>query len=116
FVAGLDPVGLSGFAKTESTRALVPAAVAGSWVIQVGSFANSKAAQAALERATASLPASIRSHGAASLDEVQASDKRLHRSRLTNLSQQEAIDGCKKLSQHKIYCAALQVSSSTTTR
>jgi D-alanyl-D-alanine carboxypeptidase len=116
FVAGLDPVGLSGFAKTEPARALVPAAVAGSWVIQVGSFANSKAAQAALERATASLPASIRSHGAASLDEVQVSDKTLHRARLTNLSQQEAIDGCKKLSQHKIYCSALQVSAWTTTR
>jgi D-alanyl-D-alanine carboxypeptidase len=116
FVAGLDPVGLSGFAKTEPARALVPAAVAGSWVIQVGSFTNSKAAQAALERATASLPASIRSHGAASLDEVQVSDKTLHRARLTNLSQQEAIDGCKKLSQHKIYCSALQVSAWTTTR
>jgi len=116
FVAGLDPVGLSGFAKSESARALVPATVAGSWVIQVGSFANSKAAQAALERATASLPASIRSHGAASLDEVQVSDKTLHRARLTNLSQQEAIDGCKKLSQHKIYCSALQVSAWTTTR
>lgn len=116
FVAGLDPVGLSGFAKSEPARALVPAAVAGSWVIQVGSFANSKAAQAALERATASLPASIRSHGAVSVDEVQMSDKTLHRARLTNLSQQEAIDGCKKLSQHKIYCSALQVGSWTTTR
>ena len=44
------------------------------------------------------------------------SDKTLHRARLTNLSQQEAIDGCKKLSQHKIYCSALQVSAWTTTR
>ncbi|MBS0523375.1 MAG: D-alanyl-D-alanine carboxypeptidase [Proteobacteria bacterium] len=116
FVAGLDPVGLSGFTKAEPARALVPAAIAGSWVIQVGSFANSKAAQAALERATASLPASIRSHGAVSVDEVQVSDKTLHRARLTNLSQQEAIDGCKKLSQHKIYCSALQVGAWATTR
>jgi D-alanyl-D-alanine carboxypeptidase len=116
FVAGLDPVGLSGFTKSEPAHALVPTAVAGSWVIQVGSFANSKAAQAALERATASLPASIRSHGAVAVDEVQVSDKTMHRARLTNLSQQEAIDGCKKLSQHKIYCSAMQVSAWTTTR
>ena len=116
FVAGLDPVGLTGFTKSEPARALVPAGIAGSWVIQVGSFANSKAAQAALERANASLPASIRSHGAMSVDEVQVSDKTMHRARLTNLSQQDAIDGCKKLSQHKIYCSAMQVSAWTTTR
>jgi len=116
FVAGLDPVGLSGFTKGEQTHALVPAGIAGSWVIQVGSFANSKAAQAALERASASLPASIRSHGAMTVDEVQVSDKTMHRARLTNLSQQDAIDGCKKLSQHKIYCSAMQVSAWTTTR
>ncbi|HEY4167863.1 MAG TPA: D-alanyl-D-alanine carboxypeptidase [Reyranella sp.] len=116
FVAGLDPVGLTGFTKSEPARALVPAGIAGSWVIQVGSFTNSKSAQAALERANASLPASIRSHGAMSVDEVQVSDKTLHRARLTNLSQQDAIDGCKKLSQHKIYCSALQVGTWTTTR
>jgi D-alanyl-D-alanine carboxypeptidase len=116
FVSGLDPVGLSGFAKAEPTHALIPASVAGSWVIQVGSFANSKAAQAALERANASLPASIRSHGAMAVDEVQVSDKTMHRARLTNLSQQDAVDGCKKLSQHKIYCSAMQVSAWTSTR
>jgi D-alanyl-D-alanine carboxypeptidase len=116
FVAGLDPVGLSGFAKSDPIRALIPADIAGSWVIQIGSFANSKAAQAALERATASLPAAIRSHGAVSVDEVQVSDRTLHRARLTNLSQQEAIDGCKKLSQHRIHCSALQVGAWTTTR
>ena len=116
FVAGLDPVGLSGFTKSEPAHALVPADIAGSWVIQVGSFANSKAAQAALERASASLPAAIRSHGAMAVDEVQVSEKTMHRARLTNLSQQDAIDGCKKLSQHKIYCSAMQVSAWTTTR
>jgi len=116
FVSGLDPVGLSGFTKSEPARALVPATVAGSWVIQVGSFANSRAAQAAVERASASLPASIRSHGAVTVDEVQVSDKTMHRARLTNLSQQEAIDGCKQLSQHKIYCSAMQVSAWTATR
>ena len=116
FVSGLDPGGLSGFAKSEPARALVPAAVAGSWVIQVGSFTNSHAAQAALARATASLPAAIRAHGAVTVDEVQVSDKTLHRARLTNLSQQEAVDGCKKLSQHKIYCSALQVGAWTATR
>jgi hypothetical protein len=43
-----------------------------------------------------------------SIDEVQVSDKTLHRARLTNLSQQEAVDGCKKLSARKIRCSALE--------
>ena len=53
-------------------RSGAPAAAApsgpsiGSWVIQVGSFSDSQAAQLALERASAALPDSIRSHGAAS--------------------------------------------------
>ncbi|HYD07765.1 MAG TPA: serine hydrolase [Reyranella sp.] len=88
-----------------------PTSIAGSWVIQVGSFSDSRAAQAALERATGALPEATRSHGAAAIDEVQLSDKTLHRARLTNLSQQEAIDGCKRLSKHKIQCSALQVTT-----
>ena len=31
--------------------------------------------------------------------------------RLINLSQDEAINGCKKLSQRKIYCSAIQVTA-----
>jgi D-alanyl-D-alanine carboxypeptidase len=117
FVSGLDPAGLSGFTKGEQqARAIVPAEVAGSWVIQIGSFANSKAAQQALERASASLPPTTRSHGAVAVDEIQVSDKTMHRARLTNLSQQEAVDGCKKLSLHKINCSAMQVTAWTTTR
>lgn len=83
----------------------------GSWVIQVGSFNDSHAAELALERATSVLPDPIRAHGAASIDEVQMAQKTFHRARLTNLSQTEAIDGCKKLSQRKIYCSALQVTA-----
>jgi len=45
------------------------------------------------------------------VDEVQVSEKTLHRARLINLSQQEAVDGCKRLSQHKIHCAAIHVSA-----
>jgi hypothetical protein len=116
-ISQLDGRGLAGFAKSEPTgvnRALLPApsvptSVAGSWVIQVGSFSDSRAAQAALERATGALPDSIRGHGAVTVDEVQVSDRTLHRARLINLSQQEAVDGCKRLSQHKITCSALQV-------
>ena len=37
--------------------------------------------------------------------------KTLHRARLTNLSQEEATDGCRRLSQRKIYCSAIQVSA-----
>jgi D-alanyl-D-alanine carboxypeptidase len=123
FVPGVGPLdakSLGGFVRAEpatSSRALVastappPASIAGSWVIQVGSFSDSRAAQAALERAAGVLPESIRAHGAVSVDEVQISDKTLHRARLTNLSQQEAVDGCKKLSQRKIHCAALQASA-----
>jgi D-alanyl-D-alanine carboxypeptidase len=88
-----------------------PAAPAAGWVIQVGSFSDSRTAQAALERASGALPDPIRSHGAATVDEVQLAQKTLHRARLTNLSQEEAVDGCKKLSQRKIYCSAIQVTA-----
>jgi D-alanyl-D-alanine carboxypeptidase len=122
FVPGIDAAGLSGFTRTgpaTPARALVsgpPAGVAGSWVIQVGSFSDSRTAQAAVERASASLPEAIRAHGAATVDEVQVSDRTMHRARVTNLSQQEAIDGCRRLSERKIYCSALQVTAWTTTR
>jgi D-alanyl-D-alanine carboxypeptidase len=90
----------------------VPAPVAqGGWVIQVGSFSDSRAAQAALERASSALPEAIRSHGAATVDEVKHGQKTVHRARLTNLSQDEATDGCKRLSQRKIYCSAIQVTA-----
>jgi D-alanyl-D-alanine carboxypeptidase len=83
----------------------------GSWVIQVGSFGDSRAAQNALERASAALPDPIRSRGAPTIDEVQLAQKTLHRARVTNLSQAEAIDGCKRLEQRKIFCSALQVTA-----
>lgn len=83
----------------------------GSWVIQVGSFTDARAAEAALGRAAALLPDAIRSHGAATVDEVQMGQKTLHRARLTNLSQNEALQGCKKLEQKKLYCAAVQVTA-----
>ena len=83
----------------------------GSWVIQVGSFNESQSAELALERATSALPDAIRSHGAATIDEIQMAQRTFHRARLTNLSQTEAIDGCKQLSQRKIYCSALQVTA-----
>jgi hypothetical protein len=97
--------------KVATVASLIPAAAppATGWVIQVGSFGDSRAAQAALERATGALPDSIRSHTAAAVDEIQLAQKTLHRARLTNLSQDEATDGCKRLSQRKIYCSAIQV-------
>ena len=83
----------------------------GSWVIQVGSFNDGHSAELALERATSALPDPIRSHGSATIDEVQMAQRTFHRARLTNLSQTEAIDGCKKLTQRKIFCSALQVTA-----
>jgi D-alanyl-D-alanine carboxypeptidase len=105
--------------KTATIASLIPAAPTPSaapaqgagWVIQVGSFGDSKAAQAALERASGALPDSIRAHSAATVDEIQLQQKTLHRARLTNLSQEEATDGCKRLAQRKIYCSAIQVSA-----
>ena len=87
------------------------AATLGSWVIQVGSFSDSNAALAALERATAALPEAIRSHGAVTVDEVQMAQKTLHRARLINLTQEEAVGGCKRLEQRKIFCSAVQVTA-----
>jgi D-alanyl-D-alanine carboxypeptidase len=95
----------------------VPAPAArGGWAIQVGSFGDSRTAQAVLERATVALPNAIRSHGAATVDEVRVSKKTLHRARLTNLSQEEATDGCKRLSQRKISCTAVQIGSWSASR
>ncbi|WP_296383109.1 D-alanyl-D-alanine carboxypeptidase [Reyranella sp.] len=118
FVPGIGPLdgrSLAGFTKSEPSAVVhastAPATIAGSWVIQVGSFSDSRAAQAALERATGALPEATRGHGAVTIDEVQLPDKTLHRARLTNLSQQEAVDGCKKLSARKIHCSALQITA-----
>src|SRR5258707_6639387 len=102
--------------RVATAAAVVPPAspsapATGSWVIQVGSFSDANAALAALERATSALPDVIRSHGAATIDEVQMAQKTLHRARLTNLSQDEAIAGCKRLEQRKIYCSAVQVTA-----
>jgi D-alanyl-D-alanine carboxypeptidase len=85
--------------------------ILGSWVIQVGSFADSRSAQLALERATSALPDTIRTHSAMAVDEIQMAQKTFHRARLTNLSQEEALDGCKRLGQRKIYCSAIQVTA-----
>ena len=81
----------------------------GSWVIQVGSFNDAQAAQLALERASSAL-VDMRSLTAA-VDEVQMANKTFHRARLTNLSQAQAVDGCKRLEKKKIYCSALQVTA-----
>ena len=83
----------------------------GSWVIQVGAFSEPQAAQIALERATAALPSPARANAAATVDEVQMANKVFHRARLINLSQEQAIDGCKRLEKRKIYCSPLQVTA-----
>ena len=81
----------------------------GSCVIQVGSFSDPQAAQAALERATAALPDSR--SASAIVDEVQMANRVFHRARLINLSQEQAIEGCKRLEKRKVYCSALQVTA-----
>ena len=98
---------------TTSPTAPLPlgAPTIGSWVIQVGSFNENRSAELALERASSTLPETIRAHGSATIDEVQMAQRKFYRARLGNLSQTEAIDGCKKLSQRKIYCSALQVTA-----
>ena len=98
-------------APAAALRGFAAAAPTPGWVIQVGSFSDSHAAQVALERASGLLPDAIRAHGAATVDEVQVSQKTVHRARLTNLSQEEAVDGCKRLSQQKIFCSAIQVTA-----
>jgi D-alanyl-D-alanine carboxypeptidase len=84
---------------------------AANWVIQVGSFSDSQSAQSALERATSVLPEQVRTRGAPTIDEVQMGPKTFHRARLANLSQGEAVDGCRLLEQRKIYCAAVQITA-----
>jgi D-alanyl-D-alanine carboxypeptidase len=83
----------------------------GSWVIQVGSFADSQAAQLALGRASSVLSENQRLTSSATIDEVQMANKTFHRARITNLSQADAVDGCKRLEKKKIYCSALQVTA-----
>ena len=82
----------------------------GSWVIQVGSFSDPQAAQLALERAASTLADMSFGHATA-VDEVQMANKTFHRARLTNLSQGQAVDGCKRLEKKKIYCSAIQVTA-----
>jgi len=81
----------------------------GTWVIQVGSFNDPQAAQLALERAASTLV--DMSSVTAAVDEVQMANKTFHRARLTNLSQAQAVDGCKRLEKKKIYCSAIQVTA-----
>lgn len=83
----------------------------GSWVIQVGSFNDAEAAQLALGRASMALAENQRLTASASIDEVQMANKTFHRARLTNLSQAQAVDGCKRLEKKKIYCSAIQVTA-----
>ena len=124
-VAKAEPAAVPTFApappavmRVATTAAALPASdptpAIGSWVIQVGSFSDSNAALAALERATAVLPEATRAHGATTIDEVQMAQKTLHRARLINLSQEEAVGGCRRLEQRKIYCSALQVTALNT--
>jgi D-alanyl-D-alanine carboxypeptidase len=88
-----------------------PSPAVGSWVIQVGSFSDSRAAELALQRASSALPEAIRLHTALTIDEVDMAHKTFHRARFMNLSQEDAIEGCRRLEQRKIYCAALQVTA-----
>lgn len=92
-----------------AANAAASGASIGSWVIQIGSFGEPQAAQLALERASSTL-ADMRS-ASATVDEVQMANKTFHRARLTNLSQAQAVDGCKRLEKKKIYCAAIQVTA-----
>ncbi|MDP2333960.1 MAG: D-alanyl-D-alanine carboxypeptidase family protein [Reyranella sp.] len=100
----------AGFVAPAPAMSASAAPTLGSWVIQVGSFSEAQAAQLALERAAASLPTQAKS-AAAMVDEVQLASRTFHRARLTNLSQEQAIDGCKQLEKKKIYCAALQITA-----
>ncbi len=88
----------------------IPAPPIGTWVIQIGSFGDSRAAQLALERAASALP-DMRSRSAVSVDEVQLAQKTFHRARVINLSQEDAMEGCRRLEQRKIYCSAIQVTA-----
>jgi D-alanyl-D-alanine carboxypeptidase len=93
----------------EGSAAAPAGPMIGSWVIQVGSFSDPQAAHLALERAASTL--SDMSSVTAAVDEVQMANKTFHRARLTNLSQGQAVGGCKRLEKKKIYCAALQVTA-----
>jgi D-alanyl-D-alanine carboxypeptidase len=83
----------------------------GSWVIQVGSFSDPQAAQLALERAASLMPNGMLSTASATVDEVHMASKTFHRARILNLSQAQAVDGCKQLEKRKVYCSAIQVTA-----
>ena len=87
----------------------------GSWVIQVGSFSDSRPPSWPWNAPSAALPDSMRSATARRAStRCRWPTRRFHRARLTNLSQDEAVDGCKQLSKRKIYCSAIQVTAWTT--
>lgn len=109
FVPPAPPTPAAPAAFTAAPPAASDTPALGSWVIQVGSFSEPQAAQAALERATAALP-DARS-ASAIVDEVQMANRVFHRARLINLSQDQAVEGCKRLEKRKVYCSALQVTA-----
>lgn len=106
-----SPVRVATTAATVPAAPAAPPASTANWVIQVGSFSDSRAAQSALERATSALPEPLRARGAATIDEVQMGPRTFYRARLANLSQGDALDGCRALDQRKIYCAAVQITA-----
>ena len=109
--ASIDQRNSTGSVASAEGSAVVSGPAIGSWAIQVGSFSDTQAAQQALERASSVLPSSTRSAAAASIEEVQMATKTFHRARLTNLSQPQAVEGCKALEKRRIYCSALQVTA-----
>jgi D-alanyl-D-alanine carboxypeptidase len=108
--ASIDQRAASAAVPAEGSAAMAGPAI-GSWVIQLGSFSDAQAAQLALGRANMALPGTTRSSAAATVEEVQMAAKTFHRARLINLSQAQALDGCKALEKRKIYCSALQVTA-----
>jgi D-alanyl-D-alanine carboxypeptidase len=51
------------------------------------------------------------STASATVDEVHMASKTFHRARILNLSQAQAVDGCKQLEKRKVYCSAIQVTA-----
>jgi D-alanyl-D-alanine carboxypeptidase len=110
--AAPTPASLAGFTPAAPLAADAAPNI-GSWVMQIGSFGNSKAAIQALERAGAALP-DLRGRCATAVDQVHLANKTFHRARLTNLSKEEALAGCKRLEKHKISCSPIQVTGLNT--
>ena len=74
------------------------------WALNIGSFANSQSASAALRKAAGLLP-EIKGQARPTIDPVTQAGRTIFRARLANLDEARAVKACRKLEANHMNCA-----------